>query len=318
MNRWAIPAASLVTLEYIVAFAIGTCVGFHYAIPIASYLVAGLVVVTIGFAGFVMVRMVQARNSNIPLNISRFAPFAIGVLLVALQWAVVMWLKVMLPLSVGFWADPLLADADRALFGTDPWLTTHAVLSSAGPLIDRAYVTWAPVKFVILLCLLLAPESQLKVRALVSYFLFASVGSLSQFLLPSAGPIFYEAMGHGSRFAQLPIAPWVAEASQYLLAEYVQAGGRIGTGISAMPSIHVAAALWVALVVRSYNRRFAPIAFAWFSLILVGSVFLGWHYALDGIAACAITLIAWRSGAALERPPLAGAQIAPIKSATVS
>jgi PAP2 superfamily len=32
----------------------------------------------------------------------------------------------------------------------------------------------------------------------------------------------------------------------------------------------------------------------YFALILVGSVLLGWHYAVDGIAAIAITLISWR------------------------
>ena len=318
MKRWAIPAALIVTLEYVVALAIGARIGFHYTIPFASYVIAGLVIVTIGFAGFVALRMIQARNSDVPFNPSRFAAFAVGVLLVALQWAVVMWLKVMLPLSVGFWADPLLADADRALFGTDPWLVAHAALSQAGALIDRTYVTWAPIKFVVLLCLLAAPESHLKVRALVSYFLLASIGSLSQFLLPSGGPVFFEAMGHGSRFAQLPVAPWVAEASQYLLADYERAGGRIGSGISAMPSIHVAAALWVALVIHSYYRRFAPIAVAWFGLILVGSVFLGWHYAVDGIAASAMTLIAWHSAPVLGCASLAGVRISLVKSAAVS
>ena len=309
MKRWAIPAALIVTLEYVVALAIGARIGFHYTIPFTSYLIAGLVVVVIGFAVFVAFRMIQAREADVPLNISRFSSFAVGVLLVALQWAVILWLKTMLPISVGFWADPLLADVDHVLFGSDPWLLAHTALSWAGPLIDRTYVSWVPVKFVVLLCLLVAPESAFKVRALASYFLFASVGSLSQFLLPSAGPIFYEVMGHGSRFALLPIEPWVAEASTYLLADFHRAGGRIGTGISAMPSIHVAAALWVALVIRAYDRRFAPVVFAWFGLILIGSVFLGWHYAVDGIAGCAITLGAWRVAKMWTRPPFVDVQL---------
>ncbi len=60
-----------------------------------------------------------------------------------------------------------------------------------------------------------------------------------------------------------------------------------------MPSIHVAIALWIAFVVRSYLPRLKVVAFAWFALILVGSVLLGWHYAVDGVVACVISLLAW-------------------------
>ena len=66
-----------------------------------------------------------------------------------------------------------------------------------------------------------------------------------------------------------------------------------------MPSLHVAVALWLALVIRSYLPRLQFIGWAYFAVILVGSVYLGWHYALDGIVAVMITLACWRAVPAL-------------------
>jgi hypothetical protein len=60
-----------------------------------------------------------------------------------------------------------------------------------------------------------------------------------------------------------------------------------------MPSVHVAMTLWVALVVRTYFPPFQFFAWAYFAAILIGSVHLGWHYAVDGIASIAIAMTAW-------------------------
>ena len=73
-----------------------------------------------------------------------------------------------------------------------------------------------------------------------------------------------------------------------------RSGSRVGAGISAFPSLHVAGAAWVAAVVASLSRKLAPLAWAYFLLILMGSVYLGWHYALDGIAGLIIALVMFR------------------------
>jgi hypothetical protein len=162
----------------------------------------------------------------------------------------------------------------------------------AAPFIDRAYITWAPMMFVALFVLVCLPESSKKSRALLSYFFVLFAGAIGQYALPSAGPLFHQ---------PVPLEPWVAEAKTYLWADYLRGGGRIGTGISAMPSIHVAIALWIAFVVRSYLPRTQAVMFGWFGLILVGSVLLGWHYAVDAIAACLITLVAWNLAGAFTK-----------------
>lgn len=306
MKSWAVPSTIVVAIEYVVALLIGWHVGFRYSIPFAAYLISSLVIVVLGFALFVAWKLIKARNGDVPLNLSRFLSFAVGVVLIALQMAVLTWTKVMLPIATAFWADPLLTDADKAIFGTDPWRLAQAAFGFAAPVIDWAYISWAPTMFVMLFVLVCLPESPKKSRALLSYFLVLFTGAIGQYALPSAGPLFHQ---------PVPLEPWVAEAKAYLWADYLRGGGRIGTGISAMPSIHVAIALWIACVARSYLPRIQAPLFAWFGLILLGSVFLGWHYAVDSIAACLITHVAWSFGntfvkqaasAPTRRPKLAG------------
>ena len=71
--------------------------------------------------------------------------------------------------------------------------------------------------------------------------------------------------------------------------------GNPGGGISAMPSMHVAVSLWLALVMQAYFPRLQFLGWAYFTVILIGSVHLGWHYAVDGIVASAIAIAAWLS-----------------------
>jgi len=117
--------------------------------------------------------------------------------------------------------------------------------------------------------------------------------AIGQYLLSAGGPVFYEQLGFGNRFQAMPVEPWVATARNYLWHDYLLRGGDVGGGISAMPSLHVAASLWIALVWRSYSRILGVLGFLYFGLIAVGSVLLGWHYAADAIAGTLITLACW-------------------------
>lgn len=300
MKSWVVPAAVVVTLEYAFALIIGAHVGFRYTIPFKAYFILGLAFAGIGVTAAVVSKLMlyasQRETSparRLLAEIPALLPFVCGVLLAALQIAVLTWTKVMLPIASPFWADGLLANADHALFRVDPWALAWQLFGWAAPLVDRAYVTWAPLKFITLLFVFCMPESARKSRALVSYFLMMGTVAVSQFLLSSAGPVFYAQLGLGSRFQHMPIEPWVQTAKTYLWQDYLKSGGSIGGGISAMPSLHVAAALWMAFVWRSYQRHVGILAFAYFIVIAVGSVLLGWHYAVDAIAAVLITGTVW-------------------------
>jgi hypothetical protein len=300
MTAWATPAAILIAAEYGFALLIGMRVGFHYSIPLVAYLVIGLTITGIAAAATIVVRLVvyarqgeQHPTKRLIREAPRFYGFAAGTILVALQISVLTWTKVMLPIASPFWADPLLANLDHAIFGSDPWILAQRLFGWAEPAIDSTYVTWAPVKFATFVLVLVMPETRTKARIFVTYFMMMAAVAVGQYILSSAGPVFFQQFGFGPRFSQLALQPWVVAAKSYLWQDYLKAGGDIGGGISAMPSLHVAGALWVALAGYSYDRRIGVVGFAYFAIILIGSVLLGWHYAVDGIAGALITALAW-------------------------
>jgi hypothetical protein len=301
---WVIPASAIVAIEYLIALWIGITVGFHYELPTKSYVITTMTISVLLLTGALLTRLgryawecenhpISRLLSDIRQNQSRIYGIMLGCLLVGMQIGALTWLKTMLPITQGFWADVPLAEADRMLFGRDPWIISHELFGSITALLDRFYVTWAPVKFAALIGVILAAASPRKSQAMLAYFLTVSTGCLLQYAMPSAGPVFYSHLGLGSQFAAMPIEPWVGTTRDYLWANYLSGGGKPGGGISAMPSMHVAVAMWVAFVVRAYLPRFQLIGWGYFAAILIGAVHLGWHYALDGIASIAIASIAW-------------------------
>jgi TRAP-type C4-dicarboxylate transport system permease small subunit len=83
---------------------------------------------------------------------------------------------------------------------------------------------------------------------------------------------------------------------------YVSGGTTIGAGISAMPSMHVAGAMLFALLGWRTHRLLGILLSVNVALILVATVHLAWHYALDGYIAVLGTLaIWWATGAVIGR-----------------
>jgi hypothetical protein len=64
-------------------------------------------------------------------------------------------------------------------------------------------------------------------------------------------------------------------------------------GISAMPSIHNAVTMLYVLALWGCSRLVRLLTVAFAAIILIGSVHLGWHYALDGLFAWATAAAIW-------------------------
>jgi hypothetical protein len=86
---------------------------------------------------------------------------------------------------------------------------------------------------------------------------------------------------------------WALDTQQMLWRDYQHSRTGLGSGISAMPSVHVATATLLALFGWQYSRPYG-IALTLFAVIIfIGSIHLGWHYAVDGYAAILGTLAIW-------------------------
>ena len=132
---------------------------------------------------------------------------------------------------------------------------------------------------------------------------FAVGGNLLALLFSSAGPVYYERLGLGSDFEPLmehlralnEISPVWALGVQEGLWDGHMTDGRLA-GISAMPSMHVATTVLIALYASTHARWAAWATWLFAALIMIGSVHLGWHYAVDGYFGAIIAWVAWTLG----------------------
>jgi hypothetical protein len=221
---------------------------------------------------------------------------AIGVALAGLNMVTFMWIKPLLNYLVLFDADPALANIDYWLFlGHDPWRLLSFLNST--PMAVFYHRGWFALMIVTLLLALSRPGSTEKSAVMLSYFLLWSViGPAIHAVLPAGGPIFFEQLGYGDRFAAMQLPEEITSMSNYLWATY--SGGTFGpgAGISAMPSLHIATTAWMVIAVCKFAPRWTGVMVGLGLLIFMLSVSLGWHYAIDGIVGAVSAILCYRFG----------------------
>ena len=194
---------------------------------------------------------------------------------------------------------------DVAIFGTEPWRLSHG-----GPeltaFLGTAYYGWyAPMMLGTLAVALCSHRPAFRDRYISAFVLtWIIVGSVMAYLLPAAGPCYWgqfvpgpnlyaELMAKiGADVAASSAYNPVLDAQAYLLAAY---GGNtvLGGGISAMPSMHVAAAALFACGAWQVHRALGMLFAGFAAVIWWASVHLGWHYFVDGLVAIPATLFVW-------------------------
>lgn len=226
-------------------------------------------------------------------------------------------IKKAIPRAVPFSWDRTFMEMDRVLhFGLLPheWLAPLFSSPLAIFVINVTYNLW----FVVLLACFFwqgfaARDNPLRQRFLLAYLLTWFIGTcVLGTILSSAGPSFYGFVETGANpyaglLATLAAANeiypvWAVPTQAMLWQSHLAGHGEI-EGVSAMPSMHVATTILFILLGFASGRRWLGWFFVGFAAsIFIGSVVLGWHYAVDGYAGAVIAWTCWKmAGWMVER-----------------
>jgi hypothetical protein len=216
-------------------------------------------------------------------------------------------LKDQIPAMHPFSWDKTFMEWDRAIgMGHAPWEILqpwlgHAWMTAS---LNFFYDAWFLLMFAVLLSQAFAAKSSsLRLQFLLAFsFAWFLAGNVLAVVFSSAGPCFYGFLfpDHNPYAPQMtylhavskdwPV--WSVNVQQTLWHDYIAGHGRLG-GISAMPSMHITVAVLMAI----WGWRFKPVvgilltAFA--IVIVIGSIHLAWHYAVDGIAGILLAVLFW-------------------------
>ncbi len=270
----------------------------HYAREISFYL--PLLIFPVCLIGMFVRRQTtfSTNSSHLIGRLQAVILLTIGLLLVFSAFTT---FKFKIPDIVPFYADRWAADLDAFLHGRDTWQLAHAVWPEAwSGFIELSY-SWVWLCYWFgtpVFVLLWMPRNRVKLYLWSLLLTFIICGTLLATLYSSVGPIFYAEFLHDARYAGLTDSlealqmESVRNYAGYLLASYRDQKTVMGTGISAIPSMHVAVVTLNAWLFSSINRWAGSIAWAFCILILFSSVYTGWHYAVDGyMSLLAVTTI---------------------------
>lgn len=230
--------------------------------------------------------------------------------------------KASIPIIHPYSWDVRLARWDRALHGgTQPWIWLQPIAGHPAftAFINLFYHLWFFVMLAIFYWLAFTTDRpKLRAQFLLSFVIsWIVLGTVLATVFSSAGPCYYGLFVGGiDPYAPLmtylhsadKVVPILALDVQKLLWNgYKGSVDAPALGISAMPSMHVATAVLLALLGWRINRS-AGVALTLFALIiLIGSIHLGWHYALDGYVGAVGAYIVWKLvGWSLPRSDKAG------------
>lgn len=259
------------------------------------------------------VRWLVADLRDTVTDVPRMLSAAVALISISLFCASFSFFKSIIPMIQPFHLDEAFAQIDRTLHGgVDPYRIVLAVFGHPWIIsaINAAYHFWAILLFfMVFLAAFAARNLQARASFLLAFVLTWAVGgNLLATVLSSAGPVYYQRIGLGDTFAPLmdhlaaahSVSPvWALGIQEMLWSGYNAAGPSFG--ISAMPSMHVASSTLLALYAFTWSRGFGIALSVFAGIIMIGSVLLGWHYAIDGYLGAALAWGCWRAARWLTR-----------------
>jgi hypothetical protein len=297
----------------VVGFTTANIAGVRAARIILPYLEASFLFTAFSLTAYIFVSFVAlfrqlAANpvSRVYADLKIKAPYLLLPLLVFPLFLVgYTAAKTGIPFLVGYSWDAFWTAADKQIFGDDAWRITHALLGTRYIAVWEVLYTFVWGSAFVLFMTNVAIYGRPKFIGIVYTTMLSAWclgGWLLAYIFSAAGPTFAHLVDPqvGAHFAPLrnTLENALPEMSrtrltQRMLSVAIEWNVAIkGGGISAMPSMHLAAVSVYVLAARGTKWLFPAVAF-WL-MIFTCSAYLGWHYWVDGIASAAITWMCWR------------------------
>ncbi|MEZ8084787.1 phosphatase PAP2 family protein [Vibrio sp. 1S139] len=247
--------------------------------------------------------------------ISKPIYFVLLMLALNISFSSYTFIKSLIPHFNPYTLDLAFYHLDKWLhFGVSPWELTHFFLPNAAStlVMNFLYNLWFFLMWGMLLFFIIyRKDDQLRnqfiLTFLISWFL---LGNVIATLLSSAGPAyfhhFYEQdlylrlmerlQAQDLQLKQANLFPlWMLSAQDMLGDSYVTGIRGRGTGISAMPSLHVTIAVLMAMTAFRLNKKLGYLAWGYAFIVQIGSVHLAWHYAIDGYLGAILVVALWHA-----------------------
>jgi glycerophosphoryl diester phosphodiesterase len=240
------------------------------------------------------------------LSMAGIGRFVIVFTLIAPFIAIYSSLKQSIPLFQPFRWDPIFAQLDGTIhFGKAPWEWLQPFLGHPAitRFFDYAYNAWGLLFVYSLLWMAWSRRESLRLQFFFSLVLnWIFIGTLLATLFSSAGPCYFGNLSGGPD----PFAPLLSylhsvpgliatETQRTLWSAYLHDRFMPLGGISAMPSMHVSVAVLLTLTFFRVNRWLGLPMILFTLLIMLGSIHLGWHYAVDGYLSAILTILIWKA-----------------------
>ena len=306
------PAASVAVVTAIASFCISRAAGVGLGRTFLDYARAAALVGLIALLVWIGQHTIQLARDKAaqPLKIlrretlERLDRLVITAFVAPLFFAEFTTAKTCIGRLVGFRWDQTFTDMDAAIFGTDPWRITHALLGPAPTWALAFFYTYIfgfTLAYVQGFVAIYAKRRTVGIFFLAMFLTWFLGGVIGAYALSSAGPAFASLSDPalGQHFAPLLATlrssmpgDWMVAPTQHYLAVTADGPTAIkGGGISAMPSMHIASAMLYVMLARGTKWQWLAVPFL--ALTWLGSVHFGYHYAIDGLVAIPIAVLCW-------------------------
>lgn len=327
VGRCIVLATAYVAIGYVVAASVGLPV--HWPMAHLRQQARWIFLVTYGplMTGCLLAYAGQERERwqrcrRFVLSPAFFLELVVAMVVVNATIMMFVNLKQFIPaINERLYDSPLWRLDNLLHFGIDPAVVASKLASEYGllPWLDRAYLLYYPAQAVVPLLFLVAkPLRPLRGRFFFAYCLVWMLGGAMYVAWPSLGPVYYRA----SRF-WLDQAPYATYLQELLMRDYVRFRTdpsfytvKLYQGVAALPSLHVGV-LTLFAIATSRWRAVSLALWALVAITFVGSIALGWHYAVDGYAGALLALVSWVAASLLVHEEREGGVLALRRADTV-